>query len=259
MMGRVTPSLPEILDQLRACRWIDLTHPFEPGIPHYAGFPDERRTALYDHDEGAGTMGSGFLTHEYTHVGQWGTHVDPPVHFTRGGRSLDQIGVEEMLLPLVVLDVREEVAGEPDLAAGTDVIGLHEDSHGPIPPGAFVALLTGWGERWPDPARMANRDEAGAAHSPGWSADALRLLVEDRAVTAVGHDVTDTDPGRMVDAGDVPAETYILGADRWQLELMANLDRVPPRGALIVATWPKPLGGSGFPARAFAITEATAA
>ena len=55
-----------------------------------------------------------------------------------------------------------------------------------------------------------------------------------------------------VDAG-APAETYILEQDRWQIELLANLDRVPARGALIVATWPKPAGGSGFPARCFAI------
>jgi kynurenine formamidase len=34
---------------------------------------------------------------------------------------------------------------------------------------------------------------------------------------------------------------------------MANLDKVPATGALIVVTWPKPAQGLGFPARAFAI------
>ena len=65
--------------------------------------------------------------------------------------------------------------------------------------------------------------------------------------------MTDTDPGATVSRGSAPAETYILGTDRWQIELLANLERVPPTGALMVATWPKPHRGSGFPARAFAI------
>ncbi len=250
------PGLTDLLTQLRACRWVDLTHAFEPGIPHYGGFPDEERTVLYHFDEGVGTMGSGFLAHEYRHVGQWGTHCDPPAHFARGGRTQDEIGVEEMVLELVVLDVSAAVAADPDLVVGAAEILADEVRHGAIPAGAFVALHTGWGGHWPDGDAMANRDGDGVAHSPGWGEDALRLLVEERGVTAIGHDVTDTDPGARVSAGEVPAETYVLGADRWQLELMANLGDVPARGALLVATWPKPKGGTGFPARAFAIVPA---
>lgn len=244
----MTASLPDVLDRLRACRWVDLTHAFAPGIPHYARFPDERRRVVVDFDEG-------FLTHEYRHVGQWGTHCDPPLHFVPGGRASDEIPVEEMILPLVVLDVRDAVAADPDLAVGAAEVEAHERRHGRIPDGAFVALCTGWGARWPDVAAMANPGDDGLNHSPGWTVEALRLLVEGRAVTAVGHDVTDTDPGAVVSAGETPAEAYLLGADRWQLELMANLDRVPPTGALVVATWPKPRAGSGFPARAFAIVD----
>lgn len=252
----MTRSLTELLDELRSCRWVDLTHGFAPGIPHYAGFPDEQRTVLYDFEEGVGTLGSGFLSHEYRHVGQWGTHIDPPIHFARGGRALDEIGVEEMILPLVVLDVRTQVEDDPDFAADPGAIQEHLDRHGPIPQGAFVALLTGWGSRWPDVERMANRDADGVAHSPGWSVGALRMLVEEHAITAIGHDVTDTDPGQVVSGGQAPAETYILEADRWQLELMANLEELPAQGGLIVASWPKPIGGSGFPARAFAVIPA---
>ena len=245
--------LTDVLARLRACRWVDLTHAFEPGIPHYGGFPDEERTVLYHFDEGVGTMGTGFLAHEYRHVGQWGTHCDPPAHFARDGRTQDQIGVEEMMLELAVVDVSAAVTADSDLAIGTRELQADEKRHGPIPAGAFVALHTGWGARWPDGDAMANRDADGVSHSPGWAEDGLRWLVEQRGVTAIGHDVTDTDPGARVSAGEVPAETYILGADRWQLELMAGLDDVPARGSLIVATWPKPLGGTGFPARAFAL------
>lgn len=245
--------LTDLLDQLRAQRWVDLTHAFEPGIPHYAGFPDEEREVLYHFDEGVGTMGTGFLAHRYSHVGQWGTHCDPPVHFARDGRTQDEIGIEEMVLPLVVLDLAAAAAADPNLCVLPEHVEAHEAAHGKIPPGCFVAASFGWGAKWPDAAAMANRDGDGIAHSPGWGVEALTHLVTERGATAIGHDVTDTDPGARVSAGEVPAETYILGADRWQLELMANLDAVPPRGALIVATWPKPLGGTGFPARAFAI------
>ncbi len=245
--------LTDILDRLRACEWVDLTHAFAPGIPHYVEFPDEARTVLFHYDEGVGERGAGFLAHEYRHIGQWGTHMDPPAHFTRGGRTQDEVGVREMILPLAVIDVREACADDPDYACTQSAIEVWETRHGRVPAGAFVALHTGWATRWPDDAAMQNRDADGVAHFPGWGVDALELLVAERGITAIGHDMTDTDPGATVSRGDAPAETYILGADRWQIELLANLERVPPTGALIVATWPKPHRGSGFPARAFAI------
>jgi len=248
-------SLLGVLDQLRACRWVDLTHSFAPGIPHFHAFPDERRTTLFHYDEGVGTQGHGFLAHQYSHIGQWGTHMDPPAHFIRGGRFQDEVPVEEMILPLVVLDVRAAVASDPDFAVGPAVVVAYESEHGRIPPGAFVALSTGWALRWPDSDAMHNRDADGVAHYPGWDVATLRLLVEERGITAIGHDTTDTDPGVAISAGAFAAETYILAADRWQIELLANLDQVPVAGALVVATWPKPLKGSGFPARVFAIVS----
>lgn len=229
-------SLGDALAVLRGGRWVDLTHAFGPGIPHYEAFPDEQRDAVMS------IAADGFLVHRYAHVGQWGTHVDPPSHFHAGGRALDELPVTDMLAPLVVLDVREEAA-DASFAAGLAVLERHEAEHGRIDPGAFVALLTGWAASWPDVA---------ASH-PGWSAELVRVLVEERGVVAIGHDVTSTDPSGLVAAGKTPAETYVLGADRWQIELLANLDQVPARGAVVVATWPKPAGGSGFPARVFAI------
>lgn len=250
----MTPSTPrDLLEQLRAHPWVDLTHAFRPGIPHYHAFPDEERTVLFHFDEGVGTTGHGFLAHEYRHIGQWGTHMDPPSHFVRDGRAMDEVGIEEMILPLAVVDVRAQAQADPDFVIGAADVHAWEAANGRIPERALVAMLTGWGARWPDGEAMQNRDADGIAHYPGWGVEALELLVGERGITAIGHDTTDTDPGVVISAGQVPAETYILAADRWQLELMANLDRVPAAGAIVVATWPKPEGGSGFPARAFAI------
>jgi kynurenine formamidase len=235
-------ALDDLLHILRASDWVDLTHAFEPGIPHYQLFPDEQRDLLPE------AADAGFTVHRYAHVGQWGTHVDPPIHFIQGGRTLDQIPVTEMIAPLVVLDVRDQTEQDSDFAATARTVEAHETDHGQIEPGSFVALLTGWGNRWPDPAAMQN-----GGHTPGWDVSALKLLVEQRNITAIGHDTTDTDPAARLAEGEAPAETYILAKDRWQIELLANLDKVPPRRALIVATWPKPKGGSGFPARCLAI------
>lgn len=235
-------DLHRALGTLRGAEWIDLTHPFAPGIPHYAGFPDERRERFSDYENG------GFRTHLYSLVGQWGTHVDPPAHFDPHGATLDALPVREMLLEFVVLDARSEVGADPDFVAGPELIERHEAVHGPIPSGAFVALRTGWSARWPDPDAMAND-----GHSPGWSVAALQVLIQLRAVAAVGHEQTDTDPGIDVAAGRTDAEGYVLGAGRWQIELLADLAAVPERGALLLAAWPRPEGGSGFPARCVAI------
>jgi kynurenine formamidase len=235
-------SLADTLHALRQATWVDLTHAFRPGIPHYSAFPDEQREVVIDYDEG-------FRADRYSHIGQWGTHVDPPAHFVRGGRTLDDIPVTEMLSELVVLDATGQARDDPDFAATVDLIDAHEATHGMIAPDSFVALRTGWSSRWPDPDAMAN-----AGHTPGWTVDALAHLIADRGVTAVGHEQTDTDPGTELTAGRVDAERYILEAGRWQIELMANLHRVPQRGALILATWPRPYEGTGFPARCIAFT-----
>jgi kynurenine formamidase len=61
------------------------------------------------------------------------------------------------------------------------------------------------------------------------------------------------EPGVATSKGDYSLETYILGSDHYQIELLANLDEVPEAGAMVVVAFPKPKGGSGFPARVFAI------
>lgn len=247
------PSLGNVLAVLKTKRFVDLTHAFEPGIPHWPGFPDEKRQTLYGYDAGEGTLGKGFFAQQFTHVGQWGTHCDPPAHFARGKRTLDQISVKEMLLPLVIIDLHVKAARNPDYVVSMDDVRDWEKRHGRVPEGAFVALRTDWSKRWPDAKAMRNADSQGVAHYPGWSLPVLKCLYEERKITASGHETTDTDPGLATSKDDYSLETYVLGTDHYQIELLANLDQVPESGALIVVTFPKPKGGSGFPARVFAI------
>jgi kynurenine formamidase len=233
--------------------FVDLTHAFKPGIPHWPGFPDEERTTLYSYRPQEGVKGSGFFAQRYSLVGQWGTHVDPPAHFVEGTRTLDEIGPEEMLLPLVVIDIHQQVAKNPDYCVSMQDIKIWEDKHGPIPGGAFVALRTDWSKRWPNPEAMQNKDSDGTAHYPGWSKPVLEYLYLQRKITASGHETTDTDPGIATSKGDYSLETFILSTNHYQIELLTNLDKLPESGALVVVAFPKPHRGSGFPARVFAI------
>ncbi len=246
-------SLAEIYDVLKSKKWVDLTHAFAPGIPHWPGFPNEERQTLFHYDEGVGTRGAGIYVHYYAHVGQWGTHADPPAHFVRGTRTLDQIDVKEMILPLVVLDIHDKAEKNPDYTVQVDDVKAWEAKHGPIQEGSFVALRTDWSKRWPDDTAMQNEDTKGIKHFPGWSHEVLKYLFEIRKITACGHETTDTNPGLDCSKGDYSMETYILGTNHYQIELLTNLDQAPEFGALVVATFPKPKNGSGFPARVFAI------
>src|SRR6516164_9397276 len=162
---------------------------------------------------------------------------------------MDQIYLKEMILPLVVVDVHEECAKKPDYTLTLGRLKKWETDHGKIPSGAFVAMRTDWSKRWPDAAKMENKDDKGVAHYPGWSLATLRFLYEERKITASGHETTDTDPGIATTRADYSLETYILSTNHYQIELLTNLDQVPEAGALAIVSFPKPQGGSGFAAR----------
>jgi kynurenine formamidase len=247
------PSLWPLLQELQTKQFVDLTHAFAPGIPHWPGFSGEQRTTLYYYDEGVGTQGFGFFAQEYKLPGQWGTHVDPPAHFFRGKRFVDEITLPEMLLPLVVIDVSQKAADNPDYQITMDDVRAWEAKYGQIPANAFVAMRTDWSKRWPDAVKMRNADSQGVAHYPGWSQEVLKYLYEERGITASGHETTDTDPGISTTKDDYSLESYILSLNKYQIELLANLDQVPAYGAIVSVTFPKPQKGSGFPARVFAI------
>lgn len=247
------PSLLEIHKILAGKKFVDLTHAFAPGIPHWHGFPDEKRETIYWYEKGRGSRGEGFFAETFTHVGQWGTHVDPPAHFIRGLRTVDQITLQEMILPLVVIDVHAEVAKNADYTLSLERVKKWETDYGTVPNGAFVAMRTDWSKRWPDTSAMENKDAEGVSHYPGWTMETLRYLYEERKITASGHETTDTDPGVAASKNNFALETYILSSNHYQIELLANLDQVPESGALVVVSFPKPKGGSGFPARVFAI------
>ncbi|MGH8317073.1 MAG: cyclase family protein [Steroidobacteraceae bacterium] len=235
---------------LSHARYVDLTHTFGPDTPHWKGFGAMTVRPLYT------IAKDGFHVDEYCHVGQWGTHVDAPAHFHRGLKTVDQIAPGDMLLPLVVLDVHTAVARNPDYRITLQDVRAWEHRHGRIPAHAFVAMRTDWSQRWPSQAAMENLDAHGVAHYPGWSLPVLRFLFDQRHVAAIGHETTDTDGGIDASRNDYALESYVLGTDHYQIEMLAHLDKVPEAGALVMVTFPKPAHGTGFPARVIAIVPA---
>jgi kynurenine formamidase len=247
--GMVLMRFPKtFLQNIPNLKIVDLTHTFFPGQPHAAGLPDQRVRRV---EAGVGNLS---LVHEYCIVGQWGTHIDAPLHFRADGVSLEQLPVDQCVLPLAVLDIHGRVRIDPDAVPTLGDVSAWESAHGPIPEGSFVALRTDWSLRWPDSAAMENVGVDGLAHRPGWSSEVLQFLVDERNIAAIGHETADTDRGCSVsELGDFPLERYFLGTGRWQIELLTNLWQLPESSAVIFAGWPKPQGSPGFPVRAVAL------
>jgi kynurenine formamidase len=225
--------------------FVDLTHSFGPGTPVWSGFGQAKFSPAADPKthEPYTIPKDGFRTTYYEMVGQYGTHVDPPAHFAENGITMDQIPLKDMILPLVVLDDTPYLAKDPNHAFSVDDLKAWEKQHGRVPKGAFVALRTDMYKDWDaDPERFKR------SPFPAWALETIIFLYEQRGVTATGHESMDTDTTDKMDS-----ETYILQHGHYQIEVMANLDKVPPTGALIVVSWPKVRNGLGFPARAFAI------
>jgi kynurenine formamidase len=224
---------------------VDLTHAFGPETPVWSGFgPADFRPAADPKTGQPYTIGrDGFRATVYTLVGQYGTHVDAPAHFDDHGIAVDAIPIDEMILPLVVFDATPFLKTDPSHAWTVADIEGWEKTHGRVPAGSFAALRTDMSKDW-----EVNPDRFKRSPFPGWSLQAVRFLFEQRGITALGHESMDTDVTPSMDS-----ETWILRHGHFQIEVMANLDRVPSTGALLFVTWPKPLGGFGFPARAIAI------
>jgi kynurenine formamidase len=240
-----TSDLERAYKIIASKRFVDLTHRFGPTTPVWEGFGQAIFTPAYDpKTKRPYTIAKdGFRTTYYNMVGQYGTHVDPPAHFAPNGITMDKIPLKRMILRLVVLDDTPYLKGDPSHAFSVADLKAWEKKHGRVPAGAFAALRTDMYKDWTrNPARFKRHP------FPAWSFAVVKFLFEKRGVTAIGHEALDTDT-----TPKMLSETWLLKQGHFQIEVMANLDKVPPTGALIVVTWPKVKDGLGFPARAFAI------
>jgi len=243
----MTTELLHTLQLLKSKQWIDLTHTFGPNSPHFFMFEDAKFETLFAHSDG-------FFAQQFTFPGQYGTHIDPPIHFVEDTRYLDELSLKELVLPLIVIDKSKEAETNHDFTLSVQDILDFEAEHGEIEAGTFVALRTDWSKRWPDKDLFSNKDEDGHNHIPGWGLEALQFLFTERKISAIGHETFDTDSATdFRKNGKLDGEYFVLDQDTYQIELMTNLDKLPAKGAVIFNIVAKPEKASGFPVRSFAI------
>jgi kynurenine formamidase len=233
---------------------VDLSHAYGPSTVFWPTSPT--KFALEKLAYGKTEGGYFYAANTLCTPEHGGTHLDAPIHFSESGQTTEQIPLERLIAPAVVIDVTARAAADRDYRATRDDVLTFEKTHGAIAQGTIVLLRTGWSRHWPNAKAYLGDDTPGDASKlsfPSFGADAARLLVEERGVAAIGIDTASTDYGRSTDfqVHRIAAAKNVPG-----LENLTNLDRLPPRGALVIALPMKIEGGSGGPLRAVALVPA---
>ena len=254
----MTTLLTQLADALTrgTVKVVDLTQPLGPATPViglppiFAASPGVTIDEISRYDE----RGPGWYWNTLRFGEHTGTHFDAPVHWVTGkdlpDNACDTIPVQRFIGPACVIDATADV----DFLLTPERIDAWEKRHGRIPAGAWVLLRTGWSRRT-DPKEFLNV-AADGPHSPGFRADASRMLAHDRDVLGVGVETIGTDAGQ---AGTFdppfPNHTIMHGAGKFGLASLCNLDQLPPTGAIVIAAPLKIVNGSGSPLRVIALVE----
>ncbi len=223
---------------------VDNTHTLAPGIASYSGVDTIVITSLFDFPEFSFAVNALELPEHF------GTHVDAPYHFGGPGHLfVNEIAVEDLVGPAVVVDVRDQVASDEDYMLTRRDLRDWERGHGRIPPGAIVIMFSGWGERWDDPLAYRNFHD-GAQHYPGFSAESVQWLLDNRDIVGLGIDTLSIDHGPST---DFIVHGKLNGDDKWAVENLANLDQIPEAGGLMVVSPMKIEDGTGGTARVYTL------
>ena len=235
------------LETLKENKWIDLTHNVNSSIPKFGAFPELNIETPYTIKK------DGFFVDRVSFVTQYGTHIDAPIHFSENKRTLEQLELKELVLPLFVINKEKEVENNPDFILTAEDILNWEKENGKIEKDSFVAFASGWSKRW-GKSDFYNKDSNGVAHTPGWSIEALDLILNKRGALAIGHETLDTDASiDIIKNNFLLSEKFVLDTNKYQVEVLNNLNLLPAKGGVIFIGVPKFDKLPGFPVRAFAI------
>lgn len=231
---------------------VDLSHAYDEQTVFWPTAAPFRLEKVADGvtDGGWHYAANNFFTSEHG-----GTHIDAPVHFAAGRPTVDRVPLDRLVGPIALVDVSTKCQDNADYQVTVEDLLDWERTHGQIPSDAILLLYTGFASRWPDAARYlgtADRSEDAASqlHFPGLHPDAARWLVANRPVKAVGLDTASIDHGQ---SAAFESHRVLFERDIPAFENLTSLERIPPRGAFVVALPMKIKGGSGGPLRAIAI------
>ena len=231
---------------------VDLTYPFDSTSVYW---PTAETFHLEKDFEGTTDKGYYYSAYRYAAAEHGGTHIDAPVHFAKGRHSVDEIPLEQLMAPAIVIDVTKQCEKDRDYLISESDFTKWEKQHGRITSGTIVFLRTGFGRFYPDRKRYLGTEERGAAavanlHFPGLHPNAARWLVKNRAIKAIGLDTASIDYGQstLFESHRILFEKNIPA-----FENVANLHRLPVKGFSVIALPMKIKGGSGGPLRIIAI------
>lgn len=237
-------SAPRSVLAQQATRAEDLTHELYEEFPTYFGQQQLFREQKFNYKEHT------FNLYELRLSEHTGTHIDAPLHFTEDSASVAELPVSDLVAPLVVVDIRAKAAENPDAQVTPDDIKAWTGKHGDLPEGGVVAMNSGWSQHLgTDKFRNAG-DDGKTLHFPGFHVEAAQMLMEASSIKAIAVDTLSLDHGPSPDF--IVHNTW-LPSGRYGIEAIANLDKVPASGATIVVGAPKLRGGTGGPARIFAL------
>jgi kynurenine formamidase len=226
----------------RKGRFCDLTHTFTAGFPVFVPPPPARETI-------ADYATSGFYAQRWTFGEHSGTHMDVPGHFHEGARLSPDITPQELIAPIVVIDISKRAKEDPNAMVELDDVKKFERRHGKIPRGALVAADSGWASKVDDPDAFKGGPAFPNYNFPGWGLEAAMFLAEKRDITGIGIDTLSLDPGN---SATFPVHVTYLATDRYGIENLTGLDCIPPSGATAyvgLIPWEE---GSGGPCRVIA-------
>ncbi|MDR7519823.1 MAG: cyclase family protein [Armatimonadota bacterium] len=229
---------------MRFSRIQDLTHTLKPTFPSFSGQP------VFKSDVAVTVKKDGYYALNISYFEHIGTHMDAPAHFGDGAPTVNQLAPSTLVAPVAVIHVHERAASDPDTRVTPDDIRAWERRHGRLPGGAAVFMHSGWESRVGSVQAFRNPDAGGVMHFPGFHPEAAEFLLRERDVVGIGVDTLSLDYGA---SKDFKTHTTWLPAGRWGLENLANLAKIPPRGAWVFVGAPKVAGGSGGPCRVMAM------
>lgn len=245
--------------QDRSIRVIDLTQPLSGetpviNLPPEAGknSPPFSMTRISKFDED----GPAWAWNELRMGEHCGTHFDAPNHWITGRDYADgspaTMPVQDFVAPACVIDVSAKANANPDYLLTVEDIAAFEAAHGKIEDGSVVLMRTDWSHRQGAEAFLND------GHCPGPSVEAMRFLAEQREVKGFGVEQVGTDAGAAATFDPpFPAHHFMHANNGYGLASLANLDQLPPKGAIVIAAPLKIVGGSGSPIRALALAPAS--
>jgi kynurenine formamidase len=229
---------------------VDLTHPFDRQTIYW---PTARSFTLSPVAHGVTPGGWWYAANDFCAAEHGGTHLDAPIHFGEGRWTADQIPLDRLVGPAVVVDIAAKAGRDADALLTRGDVEAAERAGGRIPDGSVVLVRTGWSQRWPNKKRYLGTDAPGDTahlHFPGVDGDAAAWLTTARRIRAVGIDTASIDRGA---SADFRAHRAFANANVPIFENLDGLDAVPARGATFVGLPMKIGGGSGGPLRAIAL------